>query len=1185
LPTLNTTKKLNVKVVDVSVSKRGYKVSYVISSVNNVKYNVTYVPYSQYTSILMLDFMLGRTEKSSEIQDLLISSIRKDLEMYEEELLLISTRNKVHDSEIDENKNMGIVPKRTGELTEGSIKSSKVFSQGTLVNENIKAYRESSLGVVDGESEGAHRVDTGKELQVIRNVSLSRNFVKQLESVDPNLVFFRENESGLVLDYKMGEGVRNSTGNLVVSKQEKQGVRPNIFQGVSENLFSKALRDYIKQGDVGPRILESIRAQQKGKAHISSSLGNSIRANRKGYMSVLTDFRKAFRPYEHLMHVLNRLGTSTRLMNKGFGTISYNMSGFRSESKGKAFITKGSSAVRSESKSKMYLSDYLTKQFWGKMKARQYPTVLQMLLDGRKNYNGKFYISKVLNSIRNVDKGKLDLAYELGSIRNIDKGKLNLEYGYIMDRLNFKGSVSLNDIISAINLKFYVRNEIRYMTIYYSLFTSDRLNEKSVLVHETPSTAERLVLKNMSVLQEEGQFKRHSESQLYLPGYLVEGERENSHGLYLPSYLVGGERESSHGLDIAELNLFDHLKIPKYLDVVQELQSERVTETGLYIPYESKWGDKHSVRDLIVINDKTGERASSLTKELLIDYMVSATRNNKRFNMELLTEYLLGTWHRSYMDFTQHDGMLMDDSLLGDMVKDFFEIIDVLEGAYRYRDLEGYQLEEHIEGIKSRISSMVDNDFIVSTKVDERDGILLFNEVEGVKEKRKAIKVEEQPQAYEDLRPVNFDDIENPYGFVESKHAVGSLEEILGNRAKAYGEINDARMSLGGRDDIHGNINDPDVKLGGRDDIHGIVNEPDAKLGGRDDIHGNINDPDVKLGGRDDIHGQVNDPTPIIGNTPERYGVTIKDEETIGESVNKDGYIAEENFLLKSNSEKVTDLLTDYLFATDDDHRATVIDELLPFIREKYSNFLIDEYMALADKGKNEGLVVPENITAEQFKNALLETLPEAEDDLEAQSFMYDYQNDLLNYGMDIEDWDDNIGFHIPKGYDPHDPYNAYHPWNNDYNTAELTQLFDWIEFREGNWDIDREKGTFESLDDVEVINGLYKNSFVADEYTFEFDVKVHDSNLDHAVGVTFKYVDEDNFYYFLMSGGDQDGSLRMNDTMQLFRMVDGVEYRMSSPMAPFKWELGNWYTLRVEVRNARTKVWVDGQLQYDFID
>ena len=67
------------------------------------------------------------------------------------------------------------------------------------------------------------RVDNDKELKIVRNLGLTRNFVKNLDKLEPGKISFRVSEFGMIADY--ADSAEQDSSSELVIKQLIHSVR------------------------------------------------------------------------------------------------------------------------------------------------------------------------------------------------------------------------------------------------------------------------------------------------------------------------------------------------------------------------------------------------------------------------------------------------------------------------------------------------------------------------------------------------------------------------------------------------------------------------------------------------------------------------------------------------------------------------------------------------------------------------------------------------------------------------------------------------------------------------------------------------------------------------------------------------------------------------------------------------
>lgn len=278
--------------------------------------------------------------------------------------------------------------------------------------------------------------------------------------------------------------------------------------------------------------------------------------------------------------------------------------------------------------------------------------------------------------------------------------------------------------------------------------------------------------------------------------------------------------------------------------------------------------------------------------------------------------------------------------------------------------------------------------------------------------------------------------------------------------------------------------------------------------------------------------------------------------------------------LMASFEERCSQVITGFIFAERPEKRAEYLEQLHAFLPERTAHLM--ELYHEAKMEPRESFTLTDHPVAErESAEAYIPMM-----DTMAQGLIFDYSEDLLDRGMDPEDWEGGLG--VPEDYDPNDPFNVYYPYSKDMDALELSQSDDWTKFGQGDWDRDQLLGKFYSKEDTKDISGWYRNNFLAETYKFSIDFKVDTSTDGDGAGIIFKYFDEHNYWMFMVHGGDSDNSLDMRTPMQLYKIVAGNPTAVGSPMQPFKWEKDKWYTLSVSVMQNKIQIYTDSKLQYD---
>lgn len=277
--------------------------------------------------------------------------------------------------------------------------------------------------------------------------------------------------------------------------------------------------------------------------------------------------------------------------------------------------------------------------------------------------------------------------------------------------------------------------------------------------------------------------------------------------------------------------------------------------------------------------------------------------------------------------------------------------------------------------------------------------------------------------------------------------------------------------------------------------------------------------------------------------------------------------------------ERCAQVITGFIFAERPELRADYLEQLYAFLPERTAHLMKIYHVAKSEGRSSE--IETDSVLAyrDRITDGYLPMM-----DTMAQGLVFDYSDNLLDRGMNPEDWEG--GFGVPEEYDPHDAFNVYYPYSKEMDALELVQSDEWLPFGGGQWKRDELLGKFYSESAISEMNGWYRNNFLGEQYKFSVDFKVDGSEKrDEGVGIIFKMKDIHNYWMFMISGGDSANMLDMRTPMQLYQVVGGRQELVGSPMQPFKWEKDKWYTLSVSVIEGKLQIYTDSKLQYDLMD
>lgn len=606
------------------------------------------------------------------------------------------------------------------------------------------------------------------------------------------------------------------------------------------------------------------------------------------------------------------------------------------------------------------------------------------------------------------------------------------------------------------------------------------------------------------------------------------------------------------------------------------------------------------------------------------------------YGADIITQILYGFIDDS-MIFGQLgvvDAGVIKDAVFGELSEIIAKVIKDMLFAYE-KELVSEVYDIQFLGKVFERLALLEEAGVLSRK-EELNGLLVFNQ--DLAERDIVLSEVEGQQVAGDIlfRPADLK-IENPLGYIRASFADLVGEDVVGGeRETSEGEISvssEGSISLKGEydDDIQGSVERFGIvgeeKLGKKDffgeymeefangmvpDRQGVYDE-DKFIGKRFDAKGDYKDVDFEGGSqkREFISGDS-----VLGNGDIRRGlydanaVSAERGKPLGSELlpSFEGSKEERKASLTDSifkgslKDKLALLSTAFIFSESEEQEAVCLNELLSLLPEKYGKVLAEKYFSIKDTTRlgfelvdmefstggecfgeqlsdvvsfkeAEGVVVEEEIAYKETEGVI------AEDEKIAQGLIYDYTNSVLEEDINPEFW--SGGFGIPEDYDPKDPFNVYYPWSEEKDTYRLLS---------DNWFVNGEIEVNRNLEVIRTISSSPSSSKVIyqgdteREYILQFEFMVDGFN-DKAVGVIFNYEDENNYFKFVIHGGDKDGSLGMQAPMQLYKVKDGQQIEYGSPMNPFPWVKGKLHNVVISVLDGRIKIKVDGRLQYDFVD
>ncbi len=264
-------------------------------------------------------------------------------------------------------------------------------------------------------------------------------------------------------------------------------------------------------------------------------------------------------------------------------------------------------------------------------------------------------------------------------------------------------------------------------------------------------------------------------------------------------------------------------------------------------------------------------------------------------------------------------------------------------------------------------------------------------------------------------------------------------------------------------------------------------------------------------------------------------------------------------------------------FAVKEEKLINLLDQVMAD-KELTISLLTDVYdWALRDNLSEADNIEDHIFAVKELKDSLIDA-----DSRVAQGLIYNYDDIIIDRESDPEFWEG--GYFVPIDYDPNDPFNLYYPYAVEQSEIMLSE-YGWVEIESpaspAEWIANDSFTEFSCIDPSADLTGFYLNNFNYDSYSFDVDIVVDDVE-DEGVGVIVNYKDAQNYYYFMVSGGDSKRLLDMPQAMQLYRVYNGVTFSFGSALSPAEWISGQILRFNVLFNNNNLKVKVNGILQYD---
>ena len=156
--------------------------------------------------------------------------------------------------------------------------------------------------------------------------------------------------------------------------------------------------------------------------------------------------------------------------------------------------------------------------------------------------------------------------------------------------------------------------------------------------------------------------------------------------------------------------------------------------------------------------------------------------------------------------------------------------------------------------------------------------------------------------------------------------------------------------------------------------------------------------------------------------------------------------------------------------------------------------------------------------------------------------------------------------------------WSGYNSWDNyiswDPNSTS----------QEGSWEYDQASDVLVASGSQDAFSGAVCSQYLPwDDYTVETLINVSPGSIySAAVGLAFRWQDNNNFYFFLMDGG----TLGWNNYLSIGKVENGtLNYLSVEPLQSFQWIAGRSAAIRVTAIGSSITVTVDGVTVFNLTD
>lgn len=1191
---INTSVNYLLKVNNPYTSSVIFPIKYFEIPIINANYHLKYAPISRYSSILMTDYLVGQGDYrySTQSQEYLTAKIQE--QFADNEFIVIENNSKIHNSNgllsfkrLDR-KSDYLSESLTGNLNREDFQVLDSFHAAWKNSKNHELFS-------DNKGNHAKRDNTHKASVHQTSLPFYRDKIKEL-SLATTVKSLRDIAKKLHLS-NLGVGLLEHVHSMEISYSLGSFSR-ELTNSIHLSLIENSMRINSKELEVENTLLSN----RANSFDLLISFGVESLRNNKHSSSITWSQKLSERINESSLDIKQALYLANRENEKE--------------------LVKSTSHLAK----RLSLKDFVVEQSikMAKLKAREYPAHLVFLIRSDRSLE-KYMDNSLIESFHRNQLKDVIINNFILSTRNKTSKELTLQQDIRAVR-SIERYLHLEDYS-----KWGVRYNLKHLDISHKFILSNRDIVSNMSILQERFTGERHIIKDLDINRGMVTSTRNIKKELYVQESLLNSVRNIDKSMYVPYELPSSKRTDNRTMSILGNSSYTRDNVSG-LYISASVDSKRNSSTGLELGQSSS-ANRDSLHPFELGHSLDAIRDNK--KPTLIHQLTPSERDKvKDLLLGFIGDYIRHKSHDTIIDFPWETndggsigrpilpGYIMEDEIVGELVKDFGNIIESIVLGEQERPLGGQVLDGQIIGAKKRLETFFEHKMLQSSGPSSiaifntehfmgnpiKDGSNINfaeeNDLLGGRPLPEGTFEDEMALGYINANPADFLSAEElaglglDGGIIENQEEVfGSTEsrlgfigsdviahnekngiieiEILANNEKngiVESEILGQKGTRNAYVDMETYLSSNpqkfgfetgELSLGFIPDRYGIVTE-DYWMGTRPDQEGFVEGL-LSWGKRPDPKGSIIEDIPQ-GSVLERYGVTT------------DNFVEAEKL-------KWVGILTNILLEADDEKAAGYVEYLQQAGVLKADHFHLLNGL-VGDLAEKKGLMFGEELVSDmsEYKADLIENL-------QGQGLIYDYKDfpTVLEKGMEIEDWDLDLGYGLPENYDPYDPYNLFYPGildNYSVSSLSLQQLEEWKSFGGGNWEVDNEHGQLRSVASNEKPNGYIVDYYNSTDYVFSVNFKVDiDADGNDGVGVVFKYVNEQNYYKFVISGGPTNGIKMGSNFMQLYKIVNGIQQPIGSSMSPDYWDKGEWYNIRVSYIKKHIQIWVNDRLQYDLID